>query len=98
MSKKLSQKKIEEVALKLKAIAHPSRIAIMNLLESKGTMNVTEIYETLELDQATASHHLNILKINRVLVSERRGKKTYYNVKSNSIIRISDCISKCETR
>ncbi len=98
MVKKLSQKKLEEVASKLKAIAHPTRIAIMNLLERNGKMNVTEIYETLGMDQATTSHHLNVLKTNRVLTSKRDGKKTYYSVRPNSIVRITDCISKCETR
>jgi len=98
MVKKLSQKKLEEVASKLKAIAHPTRIAIMNLLERNGKMNVTEIYESLGMDQATTSHHLNVLKTNRVLTSKRDGKKTYYSVRPNSIVRITDCISKCETR
>ncbi len=97
MIKKLSQKKLEEVASKLKAIAHPTRISIMNLLESNGKMNVTEIYEHLGIDQATTSHHLTILKTNRVLESKRDGKKTFYSIRPNSIVRITDCISKCET-
>ena len=98
MNKELSQKKLEEVASKLKAIAHPLRISIMNLLEKNGEMNVTEIHSKLKINQATTSHHLNILKINKVLESRKDGKKTYYSVRPNSIVRITDCISKCETK
>jgi len=97
MKEKLNQKKLEEVATKLKAIAHPIRISIMEILERKGPMNVSQIYETLNLNQATTSHHLNILKINKVLDSKKDGKKTFYMVRPQSIVRISDCISKCET-
>jgi DNA-binding transcriptional ArsR family regulator len=98
MKKSLSAEKLEEVASKLRAIAHPMRIAIMSLLEKKGELNVTDIYKSLNLEQATASHHLNILKTRLVLNSRRVGKKTYYSVRSDSIVRITDCISKCKTK
>jgi DNA-binding transcriptional ArsR family regulator len=97
MNIELDAHKLEEVAAKLRAIAHPMRIAIMSLLEKEGELNVTDIYEKLKIEQATASHHLNILKSKRVLESKRDGKKTFYKVRQDSIIRIADCISRCET-
>ena len=66
----INQEKLETAASKLKAISHPVRIAILELL-SKEKMCVTDIYEQLGLGQATTSHHLNILRTNGVLISKR---------------------------
>ena len=84
MKKSINIERLEEVAAKLRAIAHPMRIAIMELLETEGELNVTELYETLNIEQATASHHLNILKTRNVLGSRRAGKKTYYSIRYHS--------------
>lgn len=91
----LNIKKLEEVASKLRAIAHPMRIAIIELLQDNKKMNVTQIYQNLNIEQASASHHLNLLKNKGVLNSKREGKNTYYFVKHNAINQILDCISKC---
>jgi DNA-binding transcriptional ArsR family regulator len=94
-NQKLSPKKLEEAASKLRAIAHPMRIAIIGLLEKKDQMSVTEIYEHLKIEQASASHHLNILKTKGVLDSKRSGKNTYYFLKHESISQIVECLSRC---
>jgi DNA-binding transcriptional ArsR family regulator len=92
---KLDPKKLEEAASKLRAIAHPMRIAIIDMLEAKEQMNVTEIYETLKIEQASASHHLNILKTKGVLDSRRSGKKTFYYLNGDAVTQIVECINKC---
>lgn len=92
---KLDPKKLEEAASKLRAIAHPMRIAIIGMLEKKEQMNVTEIYEALKIEQASASHHLNILKTKNVLDSRRSGKKTFYYLREGALNQIIECINKC---
>ena len=93
----LDTEKLEEVASKLRAVAHPMRVAIIQLLDENKQMNVTQIYKALNIEQATASHHLNILKSKGVLSSRRDGKQTFYSIKQDSIIRIVDCVSRCKT-
>jgi DNA-binding transcriptional ArsR family regulator len=88
--------KLEEASSKLRAIAHPMRIAIIGMLEDKSKMNVTEIYETLKIEQASASHHLNILKNKGVLASKRDGKNTYYFLKHSTLTQILECLEKCD--
>ncbi len=88
--------RLEEAASKLRAIAHPMRIAIIGMLEDKSKMNVTEIYETLKIEQASASHHLNILKSKGVLASKREGKNTYYFLKHSTLSQIIECLEKCD--
>lgn len=91
---KLDIEKLEAAASKLRAIAHPMRIAIIDLLHEK-ELSVTEIYERLSIEQASASHHLNILKTKGVLTSRRRGKKIFYSLKNQTLTEIIDCINRC---
>lgn len=93
--KELNLQKLEEAASRLRAIAHPMRIAIINLLETNHKLNVTEIYEKLKIEQAAASHHLNILKSKGVLISKRDGKNTFYQLRHDSLSHIIDCVNKC---
>jgi len=88
---------LEEAASKLRAIAHPIRIAIIELLDINKNMNVTQIYESIGIEQATASHHLNILKNKGVLSSKRDGKNTIYSIRPNSVLQIIDCLNRCES-
>ncbi len=92
---KLEPRKLEEAASKLRAIAHPMRIAIIGLLEQKEQMNVTEIYESLRIEQASASHHLNILKTKGVLESRRSGKNTFYFLKHEALSQMIECLNRC---
>ncbi|PKP04579.1 MAG: transcriptional regulator [Bacteroidetes bacterium HGW-Bacteroidetes-6] len=88
-------RKIEDIAQRLRAIAHPVRIKIISMLDKQQEMNVTTIYNKLEIEQAAASHHLNILKSKGILQSRRDGKNTYYSLKPNSISNLLDCINTC---
>ncbi|MCI4668036.1 MAG: metalloregulator ArsR/SmtB family transcription factor [Bacteroidia bacterium] len=78
----------------LRAIAHPIRIAIVDLLHTEGKLSVTDIHESLHIEQAIASHHLRILKDKQVLSSKREGKNTFYSLKAKEYSRI---ISTLET-
>jgi DNA-binding transcriptional ArsR family regulator len=87
--------KLEAAASKLRAIAHPMRIAIIDLLHENQKQSVTEIYKKLNIEQASASHHLNILKNKGVLISKRDGKKIYYSLKNQTLTEIIECINRC---
>jgi len=91
----LNIQKLEMAASKLRAMAHPMRIAILELLHREKQLSVTDIYSSLRIEQAAASHHLNILKNKGVLVSKRDGKKIFYSLKSDVLSEIIDCINRC---
>ncbi len=92
---KLDIVKLEAAADKLKVMSHPMRIAIIELLHEKEKSNVTQIYKTLKIEQATASHHLNVLKSRGILQSKRNGKEILYSLKEKTLIDILSCIDKC---
>ena len=99
MTKKttLDIQKLETAASKLRAMAHPMRIAIIELLTDNKKLTVTEIYERLSIEQASASHHLNILKNKGLLDSKRDGKMILYSLKTNVLANVIDCINQCVT-
>jgi len=79
----------------LKAMAHPLRIAILQELEKRQNMNVTEIFEALQVPQAVASHHLSILKNKGIVTCKREGKKIYYFIRMPELSQMLECISRC---
>ena len=91
----LKPEQLEKASNMLKALAHPVRIAILNLLQDGTKLTVTEIHEKLNIEQSTASHHLGILKDKNVLASKRDGKNAYYFLKHDELSQVIECISKC---
>jgi DNA-binding transcriptional ArsR family regulator len=86
---------LEHASEILRAMAHPVRIAILNMLDKNNKLTVTEIYEKLKLEQAPTSHHLGILKNKGILSSKRNGKNTYYFIKNENLTGMLECLNKC---
>jgi DNA-binding transcriptional ArsR family regulator len=91
----LDIQKLETAASRLRAMAHPMRIAIIELLTESQKLTVTEIYEHLGIEQASASHHLNILKNKGLLDSKREGKTILYSLRAQALTNVIDCINQC---
>jgi len=91
---KLSTSQLNKASQMLKAMAHPIRVSIMSILEEE-KLNVTQIYEKLDLEQSVVSHHLGILRDKGVLNGEREGKKVYYSLKHKLLSSIIGCVSNC---
>ena len=61
------------------ALAHPTRIAIVETLRA-GELTAGQLIERLALEQANASQHLAILRKAGFVVTEREGKFVFYSV------------------
>ncbi|MFN7118963.1 MAG: ArsR/SmtB family transcription factor [Saprospiraceae bacterium] len=94
MKTHLSESFLENSAETLRAIAHPFRIAIIDLLHNNGQMSVTDIYTKLKIEQAVASHHLRILKSRDVVTVQRDGKNSLYGLASNEFYEIVRSLTK----
>jgi len=93
--KELNPETLEKAANMLKAIAHPVRISIVQYLEDGRKRTVTEIYRKLGIEQATASHHLVILRDRGVLSSRREGKNTWYFLKHPNLKSVLASVGEC---
>jgi DNA-binding transcriptional ArsR family regulator len=67
-----------KIATYAKALAHPARIAIMQLLIKKQACICGDIVEELPLSQSTVSQHLKELKAAGLIKGEIEGKKVCY--------------------
>ncbi len=61
-----------------KAMAHPARVAILNLLAGRQTCFCGDIVEELPLSQSTVSQHLKELKEAGLIKGEIEGAKVCY--------------------
>ena len=91
------QEALEAAATMLKAVAHPARIAMIELLDNAQRRSVTELFELLGMEQAVTSHHLALLRDKGVLRQEREGKHVYYSLKHPRLIEVVRCIRDCCT-
>lgn len=64
----------KEAVEKLKSIAHPLRLAIVECLYNYKKLTVSELQKHLDLPQPIVSHHLIKLKDSNVVDSKRDGK------------------------
>ncbi len=95
MSKKSITENYNGLAETLKSVAHPERIAILNLICNcrEKRMTVKSIYESLELEQPIVSRHLGILKRCGMLERENEGVSTFYAQCRNN--KMAERIYKC---
>ena len=79
---------LESSTEKLKAIAHPIRFVIIDLLYRLGEQSVSDIHENLEIEQAVTSHHLRILKNQNIVKVTRDGKNSLYSLVTTDYYQI----------
>jgi ArsR family transcriptional regulator, virulence genes transcriptional regulator len=75
----------------LKAMSHPRRLEVVNLLRDKG-LNVGEMQSMLGLPQANLSQHLMVLREAGVLETEKKGKEVFYKLVSKNFVKASDLL------
>jgi DNA-binding transcriptional ArsR family regulator len=91
----LSVERMEKVAFILKTTAHPTRIAIVQLLAAQESLSVTDISEQLGVEQSLLSHHLSGMKLKGILSSTRDGKNILYALKMREVIDVIQCLAAC---
>ena len=52
----------------------------MVLMLAEGERDVTSLCEDLHLAQPTVSHHLGLLRMNRIIINKRQGKRVIYTL------------------
>jgi DNA-binding transcriptional ArsR family regulator len=78
-------KKLEKAAARMKAMAHPTRLRILSLLDSEVELCVTDICNKLKTDQATVSIHLKVLNTQCILNQRKEGKQVFYSLHNKNI-------------
>ena len=70
----------ESLAERFKALADPTRVAIVNRLAAADECCVCDLNDAFDLSQPTISHHLRILRDAGLVESTRRGTWAFYRL------------------
>lgn len=93
----LTTEQINRVAEILKTIGHSVRLQILEALEEKEPLTVTEIQSRIESDteQSLLSHHLIKMKDRGILKCEKQGMNVLYSLEDRNILKIFFCMESC---
>ncbi len=85
------KKQFEARANVLKAMAHPSRLFIIEELE-KGERCVCDLTEMIGADVSTISKHLSVLKQAGIVVDDKRGNQVFYQLRVPCVLNFCSCV------
>jgi DNA-binding transcriptional ArsR family regulator len=69
------------------ALAHPTRIAIVEALQA-GEQPAGSLIDQLGLEQANVSQHLAILRAKQVVTTRRAGNQVYYSLRDPVLAQV----------
>lgn len=73
-----------------RALGHPTRIRILELLREQTTMTVGDLQQALEIGAATTSQHLSVLRSHALVVARREGTSVRYEVRDPELYLLLD--------
>ena len=82
--------KYQRRAQVIKALAHPSRLLIVDKL-AEHEHSVGELTTLVGSDMSTVSKHLSVLKNAGVVQDEKRGASIYYSLRISCILNFFKC-------
>jgi DNA-binding transcriptional ArsR family regulator len=85
------RRRSEGRAVILKALAHPSRLLIVEKLAEKSYC-VCELTAMIGADTSTVSKHLSILRNAGVISDRKQGTSVYYSLEAPCLMRLLDCV------
>ncbi|MBY6016425.1 ArsR/SmtB family transcription factor [Ferrimonas balearica] len=75
----------------LKALAHPTRLWLLEQLEQQERC-VCELVEGVDADISTVSKHLSVLKQAGIVSRRRQGKQIYYQLQTPCLLKMLSCV------
>jgi DNA-binding transcriptional ArsR family regulator len=73
------------------ALAHPTRIAIVEILR-QGEVPAGTIFAELDVEQANASQHLAVLRAKRIVINRKVGNQVFYSLRSRRLVEVLDAM------
>jgi len=92
----MEKMKYDENARILKAIAHPTRLQIVEMIRTMQPC-VKNMEEHLGLAQSNISQHLSILRNIGIVEAERDGNQVCYHIKNKLVSKVLDVLDEKTT-
>jgi len=80
---------LEAIAGRFKVLAEPARLHVLNQLRG-GPLNVTELMDATQLNQANLSKHLQLLHTHGFVARRREGLFVVYELADKSVFSLCD--------
>ncbi len=93
--------KFEARAVIIKAMAHPTRLFIVDQLSQVEEKCVRELTKMIGADMSTVSKHLSTLKAAGIIEDEKRGSQVYYSLRVPCVMDFFNCVEsvmKCNAK
>ncbi len=87
----MDERSYEHRAEVMKALAHPSRLKMVDAL-ADGEMCVCELQEIVGSSMPTVSRHLSQMKSAGIVAGRRDGNQVYYRLLVPCVLRVFGCI------
>jgi ArsR family transcriptional regulator len=75
------------------ALAHPTRIAIVELLRD-GPLSAGKLIEELGIEQANASQHFAVLRAKQIVVARKEGNQVFYSLRDPILTKVLDLMKR----
>ena len=72
------------------ALAHPTRVAIVESLRDGGERSAGELIQLLGLERVNTSQHLAVLRSKYVVVGRKEGNQIFYSLRDPSLGQVLD--------
>lgn len=79
-----------DLAAVARALSHPARLAILDVLAARRSCVCGEIVDAMPLAQATVSQHLKVLRDAGLVTGEISGPRTCYGLDRNGLLAAAD--------
>jgi len=86
-----AQARYENQARIIKALAHPTRLFIVDEL-ARGERCVCELTDMVGVEMPTVSRHLSLLKSAGILDDEKRGSQVFYRLRVPCVLNFFKCV------
>ena len=84
---------LQNLAQGFSMLSDATRLGILKAL-GKGPKNASALCKTLSSNQPTASHHLGLLRMGRLVRSARQGKRVFYTIDDSGIGALASALSR----
>jgi len=93
-SLRLTADEAEDLAAMFKALGHPVRLQMVDLLSRyAGQVCVCDVESQFNLSQPTISHHLKVLREAGLVAAEQRGLWVYYYLQSAAVAKLRSLLA-----
>ena len=92
-----AQAKYKHQARIIKALAHPTRLFIVDEL-SRGERCVCELTDMIGVEMPTVSRHLGVLKSAGILADEKRGLQVFYRLRVPCVLNFFKCVEAVQNK